>query len=196
MTAATADDLKAQGNKAFSSGDYQSAIDLFSRAIELDNNNHVLYSNRSAAYSSLKNYDAALEDADKAIKSKPDWAKVRVIEFIYVPFPYYMHAQGYGRKGAALYGLQRLTEAEKAYSDGLKLEPDNGTLRKGLEDVRSHQAAPMGMGGDPFATMFQGDFLAKLAANPKVSSYLADPEFMQKLQLVKQNPQLFAQYVF
>lgn len=36
-----------------------------SQAIELDPTNHVLFSNRSAAYGGAKNYDAALTDAEE-----------------------------------------------------------------------------------------------------------------------------------
>lgn len=60
--------------------------DKFSQAIELDPSNHVLYSNRSGAYASLKSYEKALEDANKTTEIKPDWAK------------------GWGRKGTALHG--------------------------------------------------------------------------------------------
>lgn len=62
----------------------------FSQAIEIEPANHVLYSNRSGAYASLKNFDKALEDANKTTELKPDWAK------------------GWGRKGAALHGTQDL----------------------------------------------------------------------------------------
>jgi stress-induced-phosphoprotein 1 len=58
----------------------------FSQAIELDPSNHVLYSNRSGAYASLKDYTKALEDANKVVEIKPDWSK------------------GWGRKGTALHG--------------------------------------------------------------------------------------------
>lgn len=64
----------------------------FSQAIEIESANHVLYSNRSGAYASLKNFDKALEDADKTTELKPDWAK------------------GWGRKGAALHGTGDLGE--------------------------------------------------------------------------------------
>lgn len=57
-------------------GDFQEAIKYFSEAIKLDPSNHVLYSNRSAAYASLKNYNDALKDAEKTVELKPDWAKV------------------------------------------------------------------------------------------------------------------------
>lgn len=46
----------------------------------------MLYSNRSGAYASKKDFDKALEDANKTVEIKPDWAK------------------GWGRKGAALHG--------------------------------------------------------------------------------------------
>ena len=59
----------------------------FSEAIAIDPTNHVLYSNRSGAYASLKNFDKALEDANKTTEIKPDWAK------------------GWSRKGAAMHGV-------------------------------------------------------------------------------------------
>ena len=57
---------------------------MYTEAIELDPANHLLYSNRSAAYASLKKYKEALGDAEKTIELKPDWGKV--IVFFYKPF--------------------------------------------------------------------------------------------------------------
>lgn len=59
-----ANELKDQGNKAFQAKDYDTAIDLFTKAIELDPQNHVLFSNRSAAKAGKKQWAAALEDAE------------------------------------------------------------------------------------------------------------------------------------
>ena len=59
-----ADSLKDQGNKAFAAKDYDRAIALFSEAIKIDPSNHVLWSNRSAAYAGKKHWDSALEDAE------------------------------------------------------------------------------------------------------------------------------------
>lgn len=57
--------LKQQGNAAFAAKQWDSAIDLFGQAIALDPTNHVLFSNRSAAYAGKKDWDHALEDAEK-----------------------------------------------------------------------------------------------------------------------------------
>lgn len=57
--------LKDQGNKAFAAKDWDTAIGLFTKAIELDPKNHVLYSNRSAAQAGKKEYTKALEDAEQ-----------------------------------------------------------------------------------------------------------------------------------
>ena len=65
----------------------QCASEKFSQAIEIEPSNHVLYSNRSGAYASLKNYEKALEDANKTTELKPDFVK------------------GWGRKGSALHGV-------------------------------------------------------------------------------------------
>lgn len=59
-----ANELKDQGNKAFQAKDYDTAIALFTKAIELDSQNHVLFSNRSAAKAGNKQWTAALEDAE------------------------------------------------------------------------------------------------------------------------------------
>lgn len=116
-----ADALKAEGNKAFSAKDYPTAMyvhypavmhreieretdreremqrltgnsDKFTQAIAIESSNHILYSNRSAVYSSQGDYQKALDDATKATEIKPDWSK------------------GYVRKGAALRGQGDLCE--------------------------------------------------------------------------------------
>ena len=76
-----ASELKDAGNKAFQAGEFQKAIDNFGEAIALDSSNHVLFSNRSAAFASLKNYQAAHADATKTVlqfslrfpTSMPSW---------------------------------------------------------------------------------------------------------------------------
>jgi len=68
--------LKAKGNAALQLENIEEAIKYYSEAIELSPDNHVIFSNRSAAYCKDQQYEKALQDAEAAIRLKPDWAKV------------------------------------------------------------------------------------------------------------------------
>lgn len=105
--------LQAKGNAAFGAGSFQEAVEHFSEAIKIDASNHVYFSNRSAAYASLRDYRAALADAQKTVELKPDWAR------------------GYSRLGAAYYGLDQLDDAATAYSKG---ESTGGRQRRGRSE--------------------------------------------------------------
>ncbi|KAL5487901.1 STI1 [Sanghuangporus weigelae] len=166
--------LKDQGNKAFAAKDYVKAIDLFSKAIQLDPSNHVLYSNRSAAHAGKRDWQAALEDSEACIKANPSWSK------------------GYARKGAALHGAHKWNEAIAAYQEGLKLE-DNPALRKGLKEVEEAKAIDSSDPENvyPLGKLFSDpNMISKIAANPKTSKYLSDSAFMATLQSVQNDPKL------
>jgi hypothetical protein len=66
-----ADALKAEGNKAFAAKDYDRAIDLFSKALDLDKSNFVVWSNRSAAKAGKRDWDGSLADADQVSSHYP-----------------------------------------------------------------------------------------------------------------------------
>lgn len=70
--------LKERGNAALTSNKFEEAIEFYTKAIHLDPNNHVLFSNRSAAFAKAGQYFQALEDAEKTVKLKPDWSKVSI----------------------------------------------------------------------------------------------------------------------
>ncbi|WQF87000.1 Putative Heat shock chaperonin-binding, tetratricopeptide-like helical domain superfamily [Colletotrichum destructivum] len=172
---ASADELKALGNKAIAEKNFDEAVAKFTEAIELQPENHILYSNRSAAYASKKDWQNALEDAKKTTELKPDWAK------------------GWGRLGTAQYGLGDLLAANDAYEEGLKVDPNNAGLKKDLAATqKAMKAEAGGDAGDPtggLGNMFSDpQLLQKLAANPKTAGFLADPTFMARLQQMKENP--------
>ncbi|XP_076886813.1 hsp70-Hsp90 organizing protein 2-like [Bidens hawaiensis] len=174
-----ADESKAKGNAAFSAGNYTDAIRHFTDAINLAPTNHVLYSNRSAAYASLNQFSEALTDAKKTVDLKPDWAK------------------GYSRLGAAHHGLRQYDEAVLAYNKGLEVDPTNETLKSGLADAQSAAQAASGSGsgrprgppaGNLFGDAFGPDMWARLTADPSTRLYMQQPDFVNMMKDLQRNP--------
>jgi len=66
---------------AVNRGDFTTAVQAYSEAIELDPKNHILYTNRAAAYAKLQQHHKSLHDARKSRELNPKWAKVRVLAF-------------------------------------------------------------------------------------------------------------------
>lgn len=118
MTSAT--DLKNKGNQFLQEGKFEDAVKCYTSAIEQDPKNHVLYSNRSAAYAKLGKFEDALKDAEECVKLNDSWAK------------------GYTRKGAALEFLKRYPEAEAAYLKASQLDPNNESIMNSLLNVRGY----------------------------------------------------------
>ncbi|GFZ16500.1 stress-inducible protein [Actinidia rufa] len=176
-----ADEAKAKGNAAFSAGNFEDAIRHFTAAIELAPKNHVLYSNRSAAYASLHQYAEALTDAEKTVELKPDWAK------------------GFSRLGAAHMGLHHYEDAVSAYKKGLAIDPNNEALKSGLADVeyaasRSRGAPPSS--SSPFGDIFSGtEMWSKLTADPTTRLFLQQPDFVKTMQDIQKNPSNLNSYL-
>ncbi len=68
--------MKEEGNLAFKEKRFSDAIESYSKAILLDNENHLLYSNRSTAHFHFGRIQEAFEDAKKAVELNPKWSKV------------------------------------------------------------------------------------------------------------------------
>lgn len=186
-----ATELKNKGNKAFQDGDFEVAIECFTKAIQINPSDHVFYSNRSASYASLKKYQEALEDAEKCVQLKPDWSK------------------GYVRKGLAEFYLEDYENAEKTYTKGLELEPANQQLKEGLQRVKEAKAQEEdfdmssllggagagGAGKIPGMDQQSQGILTALLSNPKTQKYFQDPDFLQKLMSIQKNPALLGTYM-
>jgi stress-induced-phosphoprotein 1 len=167
----SADELKAKGNAALQSEKYDEAVKYYTEAIQVDPSNHILYSNRSAAYAKTGKYNESLQDAEKTISLKNDWPK------------------GYSRKGAALELLERFDEAVKTYEEGLKYDSNNEQLKEALKNCKDNVESGFTMGGpggfNPFS---DPKFLANLAMNPKTRDLLMDPEVQDLVKGLQKNP--------
>ncbi|KAJ8555643.1 hypothetical protein K7X08_013139 [Anisodus acutangulus] len=168
-----AEEAKGKGNAAFAGGNFNEAITHFTEAINLSPTNHVLYSNRSAAYASLAQYSNALSDALKTVDLKPDWAK------------------GYSRLGAAHCGLHQYNDAVSAYKKGLQIDPNNDGLKSGLADAQAQARSRSGPGGsaNPFGDAFSGpEMWAKLTGDASTRAYLQQPDFVNMMKDIQKNP--------
>lgn len=98
--------LTEKGIKLVQEGQYSQAVSMFTEAIKCDPKDYRFFGNRSYCYSCLEQYPLALADAERSIQLAPDWPK------------------GHFRKGSALMGMKRYSEAEKAMEQVQKLDKD------------------------------------------------------------------------
>lgn len=110
-----AEEFKEKGNAAFRSGDFETALNLFNKAIELDNSNSKYYVNRSLCFASLLNWSNSAKDAKQAIYLSPKSVKAHY------------------RMVKALFELKRWKDARLALLHMLK-ECGEVKEAKGLED--------------------------------------------------------------
>ena len=149
-----AERYKSQGNTALQAGQYPEAIELYTKAIGLEPSNAVYFSNRAAAFASLKRWREALDDSHEVVTLKPDWVK------------------GWVRRGSAFTGLGKHEEARKAYLKATQLEPGNaqveGYLRAAEQAVKADKDKKWE--DDPFEVEWADTWVAcEMAAQVSVS---------------------------
>lgn len=72
MAAAAA---KKEGNDFFRAKNYAAAVEAYGRAIDLSPDDHTFYSNRSAAYAAMGEWERAAADGQMCINKNRDWIK-------------------------------------------------------------------------------------------------------------------------
>ncbi|KAK1789529.1 hypothetical protein P4O66_015450 [Electrophorus voltai] len=113
---------KEKGNKFFKEGNYDTAIECYSRGMVADPYNPVLPTNRATCFFRLKKYVVAESDCNLAIALDSKYIKA------------------YARRGAARFALQNLEGALEDYEMVLKLDPEN--LDAQNEITKLNQAIP------------------------------------------------------
>ncbi|CAB1343872.1 unnamed protein product [Coregonus sp. 'balchen'] len=152
--------LTEKGIKLVQEGQYSQAIIMFTEAIKYDPKDYRFFGNRSYCYSCLEQYPQALSDAERSIQLAPDWPK------------------GYFRKGSALIGMKRYSEAEKAMEQVLKLDKDceeavndlfNCKVLQLMAVLTSPEASSvvsqdssLGLPGSPCASLWVGNVTSEL----------------------------------
>jgi len=117
-TRAEAEAFKSSGNAHMQKKEYDDALDCYTQALRLCPNgpqSHVYFSNRAAALLSMKMFDQAILDSERALSLAPTYGKA--------------HA----RLGLAHFLLGDYRRAMEAYTVALKYEPDNKSSKSYLE---------------------------------------------------------------
>ena len=90
----------------YEKGNYDCAIEEYTKAIELNPNYAIAYNNRGVTYAKKSKYDRAVEDFNMAINLKPN----------------YVHA--YNNRGLAYRGKGDFDRAIEDYTKAIQLKPD------------------------------------------------------------------------
>ena len=160
---ATAKEWKDKGNALVKEKKYKEALDCYSKAIEIDPNDPILYSNRSLMHINLSEFDQALVDADKAISIKPDYAKA------------------YLRKGKALEGQQKFKEALETYKLGLEKDKTNAQLLEASQELDASI-------NNPFLKNYP-----KLFTDPRTAGMMKDPNFKNLIDFAMRDQKVLMQ---
>ncbi|KAJ2896741.1 Serine/threonine-protein phosphatase T [Zalerion maritima] len=110
--------LKNEGNKAFGQHDWPTAIDFYSKAINLLDTEPAFFANRAQAYIKSEAYGYAVSDATKAIELNPNFTKA-----------YYRRAQ-------ANAAILKPKEALKDFKRCAQLEPNNKDIKLKLAECQ------------------------------------------------------------
>ncbi|CCK68442.1 protein serine/threonine phosphatase KNAG_0A07900 [Huiozyma naganishii CBS 8797] len=149
--------FKDEGNVYIKSQDYQKAIELYTKAIELDSTSSIFYSNRALAHLKLDNFQSALHDCNDAIKLDNN------------------NIKAYHRRGLAYVGLLEFRKAKNDLTILLKYKPNDATAKRGLEMCESfirEERFKKAIGGDDHGKV-------KLCQTVSLSSFNANTDLVK-----------------
>ncbi|NXY87337.1 RPAP3 protein, partial [Alcedo cyanopectus] len=113
---------KDLGNGYFKAGQYEAAIECYSRGMAADGTNALLPANRAMAYLRIERYEEAEKDCTQALLLDASYSKA------------------FARRGAARVALGKLREAVQDFEAVLRLEPGNKQAINELTKIRTELA--------------------------------------------------------
>uniref|UniRef100_A0A915IEY0 Uncharacterized protein n=1 Tax=Romanomermis culicivorax TaxID=13658 RepID=A0A915IEY0_ROMCU len=155
MKKSNTDQLVQQIEFACSETNYRSALNLYGDALMLDPKNAILYSNRSAIYCEIGDFESALRDAEACCKLRPTWSKA-----LY-------------NKAYALKCLGSYEESIIIFAQSLISHPENVQLKAGLLECLAKNPFTRGCQfiRNPTDFKFDFGFLSNLARKFVDSNY-------------------------
>ncbi|CAN8246489.1 unnamed protein product [Cochlearia groenlandica] len=105
-----------KAKEAFLDDDFDVAVDLYSKAIDLDPNCASFFADRAQANIKIDNFTEAVVDANKAIELEPTLAKA------------------YLRKGTACMKLEEYSTAKAALEKGVSVAPNESKFKKMIDE--------------------------------------------------------------
>lgn len=114
----SATEYKDKGNTKFQAGEFEEAVELYSKAIALDPKEPTYYANRAAARFSLKQLNESLDDCNAAIALDPKYSKA------------------YFRRSKAYLGLGEIFKAQRDVEYTLEIEPKNTQAKQQLKEIQ------------------------------------------------------------
>jgi small glutamine-rich tetratricopeptide repeat-containing protein alpha len=187
--------LKAQGNAAMQKKDYATAIDYYTKALEIAPLNTIYLSNRAAAYSGAGQHESAKNDAELATAADPKYTKA------------------WSRLGLARFALGDAQGSMDAYKAGIDAEGNGGSdaMKRGYETARrrveeeggveetSRGAPAGGAGGMPDLSALAGMFGGGGAGGaggaggmPDFASLMQNPMMQQMAQNLMKDPNMMS----
>lgn len=154
------EDLKLRGNASFKEADFGSAIEFYSKSIEADPSNYLVYSNRALVYQKMNENERAIKDCLEGIRIEPSFAKFYI-------------------RLAMIYSGSDRARAHEYCLKGLEYEPNNKNLRDLAESTKPEDEKSVGS-LDP-STL--GDMLKNKDLQDMVKNFVKDksPEELSRM---------------
>ncbi|KAI0437702.1 protein phosphatase 5 [Xylaria telfairii] len=178
--------LKNDGNKAFAAHDWLKAAELYTKAIELNDNEPTYYTNRAQAHIKSEAFGYAIADATKAIELNPKFIKA------------------YFRRAVSYAAILKPKDAVKDFKKCVELDPSNKDAKLKLAECQKivrqlNFYAAIDVGDEPSAS--EGLDIDSIAIEPDYDGVKLQDEMTQEfiddmIERFKNGKKIHRKYVY